>query len=148
MSYYDSATRRFGVEMGSLLDKHVVVRTVDGGTFEGTLVGYESTNYNIILKDARLSTGESYPIIVIYGRVISDIRLTEEPLDMAELARRLEEVFPKMVRYLPEARLIIVMDRIRITEKGVEGSGPIADRVRAIYEKFVEEWRSRQEKAS
>jgi len=145
MSYYDSATRRFGVEMSSLLDKHVVVKTVNGGVFEGTLIGYESSHYNLILKNARLSSGESYPLVVIYGSVVSDIRLTEAPLDMGELARRLEDVFPKMVRFLPEAKLIVVMDRIRVTEKGVEGSGPIAERVRSIYERFVEEWRSKQE---
>ncbi|MBS7622009.1 Lsm family RNA-binding protein, partial [Candidatus Bathyarchaeota archaeon] len=64
--------------------------------------------------------------------------------DMEEFARRLEEVFPKMVRYIPEARVITVLERIRVTERGVEGTGPIADRVRSIFDKFVEEWKEKQ----
>ena len=148
MSYYDSAARRFSAEMSSLLDKHVIVKTVSGDRFEGVLLGYETSRYSVVLGDVRDSSGEVYPRIVVYGHAISEIRLTEAPMDMGELARRLEEVFPKMVRYMPEARLILVMDRIRVTERGVEGSGPIAERVRSIYERFVEEWRSRQKAQS
>jgi len=140
---YDTATRRFASELSSLLDKHVVVRTSDGQSFEGTLIGYESSRYHIVLKDARTPGGEVYPRLIIYGHAIAEIMLTEPPLDMEELARRLEEAFPKMVRYIPEARVITVMERIRVTEKGVEGTGPLADRVRSIYEKFVEEWRAK-----
>ena len=143
MSYDDSAARRFNAEMSSLLDKHVIVKTVAGEKYEGVLLGYETSRYSVVLGDVRDPSGEVYPRVVLYGHVISEIRLTEAPLDMGELARRLEEVFPKMVKYMPEARLILVMDRIRVTERGVEGSGPIAERVRTIYERFVEEWRSK-----
>ncbi|MEM0226721.1 MAG: Lsm family RNA-binding protein [Thermofilaceae archaeon] len=143
MAYVDTATRRFTSELSSLLDKHVVVRTTDGQSFEGTLLGYETSRYNIVLKDARAPSGETYPRLIIYGHAIAEIRLTEPPLDMEELARRLEEIFPKMVKYVPEARVITVMDRIRVTDKGVEGTGPLADRVRSIFEKFVEEWRAK-----
>ena len=52
-----------------------------------------------------------------------------------------------MVRYIPEARVITVMERIRVTEKGVEGAGPIAERVRTIYERFVEEWKEKHKAA-
>lgn len=121
----------------------MVVRTVSGQSFEGTLLGYETSRYNVVLKDARAPSGEVYPRLIIYGHAIAEIRLTEPPLDMEELARRLEEVFPKMIRYVSEARVITVMDRIRVTEKGVEGSGPLAERVKSIYEKFVEEWRTK-----
>jgi RNA-processing ribonucleoprotein Sm-like component len=34
----------------------------------------------------------------------------------------------------------VVMDRIRVTEKGiVEGSGPAAERVQKVYEEFLRE---------
>jgi small nuclear ribonucleoprotein (snRNP)-like protein len=144
VSFVDSAARRFNAELSSLLDKHVVVRTSDGQSFEGILLGYETSRYNVVLKDARTPSGETYPRLIVYGHFIAEIRLTEPPLDMEELARRLEEVFPKMVKYMPEARVITVMDRIRVTERGVEGTGPLADRVRSVFEKFVEEWKAKQ----
>jgi small nuclear ribonucleoprotein (snRNP)-like protein len=143
VSFVDTAARRFNAELSSMLDKHVVVRTSDGQSFEGVLLGYETSRYSVVLKDARTPGGEVYPRLIIYGQVIAEIRLTEPPLDMEELARRLEEVFPKMVRYVPEARVITIMDRIRVTERGVEGTGPLADRVRSIFERFVEEWKAK-----
>lgn len=144
VSLVDSAAKRFNAEMNSLLDKHVVVKTTNGQSFEGVLLGYETSRYSVVLRDARTPSGEVFPRLIIYGHQIAEIFLTEPPLDMEELAKRLEEVFPKMVRYMPEARMIVVMDRIRVTERGVEGTGPLADRVRSIFEKFVEEWRAKQ----
>ena len=147
MAYVDVALRRFNAELNSLVDKHVVVKTVSGDSYEGVLLGYETSRFNVILRDARTPKGETFPRLVIYGHIIAEIRLTEAPLDMEELARRLEEAFPKMVRYIPEARVITVMERIRVTEKGVEGAGPIAERVRTIYERFVEEWKEKHKAA-
>ncbi len=147
MAFVDSATRRFTAEFSSLVDKHVVVRTTNGQSFEGVLLGYETSSYSVVLKDARTPSGEVFPRLIIYGHAIAEIRLTEPPLDMEELAKRLEELFPKMVKYAPEARVITIMDRIRVTERGVEGSGPLAERVRSIYEKFVEEWRAKHRAA-
>lgn len=143
MSFVDAAFRRFNAELSSLLDKHITVRTVNGQVFDGTLLGYETSRYSIVLKDARGPSGDIYPRLIIYGHSIAEIMLTEPPLDMEELAKRLEEVFPKMVKFMPDARVITIMDRIRVTEKGVEGTGPVAERVKVIYERFVEEWRSR-----
>jgi len=45
-----------------------------------------------------------------------------------------------MVRPYHEAGIIVVMDKIRVNETGViEGSGPAADRVRNIYQRFLSE---------
>ncbi len=145
MGYVDQGTRRFSTEFASLLDKHVVVRTTDDRIYRGRLVGYNSQDHSLVLADVEVGEGESYPLAVIYGHVIAEILLTEQPLDMEELARRLEEVFPKMVKYYPEARLITVMDRVKVTERGVEGSGPLAQRVKDVFDRFLEEWRRRKE---
>ena len=60
--------------------------------------------------------------------------------DSSRLAERLNRVFPNMVRYIREADVILVMDRIRVTRDGVvEGSGPAADRVRKVYEEWLAE---------
>jgi hypothetical protein len=45
-----------------------------------------------------------------------------------------------MVKTVEEAGVIVVMDKIRITEKGIiEGSGPAAERVQRVYDEFMKE---------
>jgi hypothetical protein len=43
-----------------------------------------------------------------------------------------------MVKVSEGAGIIVVMDRIRVSEKGIlEGSGPAAERVQKVYEEFI-----------
>jgi len=43
-----------------------------------------------------------------------------------------------MVRVNEGAGIIVVMDRIRVSEKGiVEGTGPAAERVQKVYDEFI-----------
>jgi len=146
MSYIDTAARRFSSELSLFIDRWVSVRTTTGREYEGVLLGYTLPELSLMLGEARDKEGRRYPRIAISGRIISEIVLLEEPLDMEELAKRLESYFPRMVKYYPEARVIVVMDRVRVTEKGVEGGGPIAERVQAIYEEFVREWREKRKR--
>jgi hypothetical protein len=68
------------------------------------------------------------------------IETMEAGIDMQKLAERLNRVFPNMVRYIKEADVILVMDRIRVTRSGVvEGSGPAAERVQKVFEEFIKE---------
>ncbi|OYT31178.1 MAG: small nuclear ribonucleoprotein (Sm) [Thermoprotei archaeon] len=145
MSYLDLGSRRFGTEFSSLINKRIIVNTLTQKTFTGILLGYSTSDHSLVLSDVDDQEGNRYSRVILYGHAISEIFLVEEPLDLEELARRLEEVFPKMIKYYPEAKLITVMDRVRVTDKGVEGTGPIAERVKNVYKKFVEEW-SRKEK--
>jgi hypothetical protein len=63
---------------------------------------------------------------------------SEKPFDLQALADRLERVFPRMVKTSEGAGVIVVMDRIRVSEKGImEGSGPAAERVQKVYEEFI-----------
>jgi len=56
------------------------------------------------------------------------------------LGERLERVFPRMVRVMDNAGVIVVMDRIRLNEKGIiEGSGPAAERVQRVVDEFIRE---------
>src|SRR5256885_12246788 len=56
------------------------------------------------------------------------------------LGERLERVFPRMVRVMDDAGVIVVMDRIRVNEKGIiEGSGPAAERVQRVFDEFIRE---------
>jgi hypothetical protein len=45
-----------------------------------------------------------------------------------------------MVQYYSEAGILVVMGKIRLNEMGIiEGTGPAADRVRDIYNRFISE---------
>jgi hypothetical protein len=45
-----------------------------------------------------------------------------------------------MVRLSESAGVILVMDRIRVSEKGIiEGAGPAAERVQKVYDEFLRE---------
>jgi hypothetical protein len=76
----------------------------------------------------------------IFGQTISRVSASERPFNLTGLAERLERVFPNMIRIYHDAGVILVMDKIRVNESGViEGSGPAADRVRDIYQRFINE---------
>ena len=78
--------------------------------------------------------------IFLNGNTVTQIYTVEKPFDMKALAERLEKVFPTMVRLYEDKGFIWVMDKVKITEKGViEGSGPAAERVQKVYEQFMGE---------
>jgi Lsm C-terminal len=62
----------------------------------------------------------------------------EKPFDFKSLSDRLSRVFPGLVKIREDVGAIIVMDKIKVTQAGIEeGSGLAADRVRAIYDEFM-----------
>jgi len=68
---------------------------------------------------------------------------TKETFDLKALACRLEKVFPNKVKLNEDEGCIWVMDKVKLTERGVvEGSGPAAERVQRVYEQFMSEAKS------
>ncbi len=143
MSFAVPGVRRFMSELSALLDKKVLVRTIQGRTYEGVLLGFEPNALHICLGNVEDDKGNKFSRVFLNGDAISEILSVEELLDLRELAIRLERVFPNMVKYYEEARVIVVADRIKVTERGVEGTGTLAERVKEIYEKFIAEKRAR-----
>ena len=132
------ATRRFSTELSSLLDKRVKVVTASGSSYEGKLIAYDQTTLTLILANAKDDKGDAYARVLINGHYVAQVLRLEEPFDLKGLAEALEKAFPNMVVLHEDAGVITVMDRVRITESGViEGSGPIAERVKRIFEEFV-----------
>ncbi|MEM2849226.1 MAG: Lsm family RNA-binding protein [Candidatus Bathyarchaeia archaeon] len=131
---------RFAEEAASLLNKTVTVITVDGKRYTGVLTGFDPDRLNLSLRDARDEKGVTMYRLIINGAVIAQIYTSERPLNLRNLADRLERVFPRLVKLYEDQGVIVVMDKIRVTEKGVvEGSGPAAERVQRIYEEFIKE---------
>lgn len=145
-SITSAGSSRFLRELAALLDKMVSVKTVHGKAYSGRLVGYDPTTLSLCLSEAKSDEGAVYARVFIRGDVISEIIRQEEPFDLKGLAKRLEKIFPNMVKLYEDAGVIVVMDKIRVTEEGViEGTGPVAERVKRVYEQFISERKASEE---
>ena len=132
------AQRKFFNEVAALVDKTVIVTTVAEKTYVGTLVGIDTRNLSLCLAEAKDETGKVSHRVFLNGSRVAQIASTERPFDLKALATRLEKVFPTMVRLYESQGFIWVMDKVKVTEKGVtEGSGPAAERVERVYQQFI-----------
>lgn len=128
--------RKFGEEAIQFLGKKVSVETSDQKLYKGTLTGIDE-RLDLILNDIE---GTGILKMMINGAYVKEIKLMEKPFDFKALSERLSKVFPGLVRIREDVGAIIVMDKIKVTETGVEeGSGLAADRVRVIYDEFIRE---------
>lgn len=134
--------RRFLGEIAALIDRTVMVITTDNKIYTGTLVGINPESLSLCLAEARDEKGQSFHRAILSGNVVGQIFAVEKAFDLRGLAERLEKVFPRMVRLYENEGFIWVMDRVKVTEKGVvEGSGPAAERVQSVYLQFMRETR-------
>ena len=133
-------SRKFFEELGQLVSKPVVVVDVAGKTYEGELLGYDSSTLSICLGNVKGDKGANTHRLFIAGSSVARILATERPFNLEGLKERLERVFPNMVQIYAEAGVIVVMGKIRLNEQGIiEGTGPAADRVKDIYQRFLTE---------
>jgi small nuclear ribonucleoprotein (snRNP)-like protein len=134
------AQRKLFTEIAALVDKTVIVATTTGKTFTGTLLGINQDNLSLCIAEAKDETGKIAHRVFLNGNVVAQITSTEKAFDLKALANRLEKVFPTMVKLYEDKGFIWVMDKVKLTEKGVvEGSGPAAERVQKVYEQFMSE---------
>lgn len=132
------AQRKFLSEVAALIEKTVIVETTTGKKFIGTLTGINPDSLNLCISEAKDEKGQVAHRVFLTGNVISQISSTEKPFDLKSLANRLEKVFPTMVKLYEDKGFIWVMNKVKITEKGVvEGSGPAAERVQRVYNQFL-----------
>ena len=130
--------RKFMEEIGGLLQKVVTVSTTDGKSYTGVLVGLDSHSLNVFLSEVKDESGHVVHRLLINGGRVNQILSSEKPFNLQALADRLERVFPRMVKVSEGAGIIVVMDRIRVSEKGIlEGTGPAAERVQKVYDEFI-----------
>ncbi|MEM2941062.1 MAG: Lsm family RNA-binding protein [Thermoproteota archaeon] len=130
----------FTTEVNRLIGKKVTVFTQSGEEFSGILASLDIDTFSVILNDVELKDGKKIPKMILNGSNVKRMELRKAVVDLRRLAERIERVFPKMVQYNDEAGVIIVMNRIRVTENGViEGSGLAAEKVSEIYNEFIKE---------
>lgn len=134
------AQRKYFTEVSALADKNVIVITASGKKFTGSLIGINPDDLSLCLSQAKDEEGRILHRIFLNGNIVAEIFTVEKPFDLKALAERLEKVFPTMVRLYEDKGFIWVMDKVKLTEKGVvEGSGPAAERVQRVYELFMGE---------
>lgn len=135
------AERKLFGEIGALLDKPVRVLTTNGKAFNGTLVGINPETLSLCLTEAKNEEGVVMHRVFLNGNVVAEVFAIEKPFDLRALADRLEKVFPRFVRLYEDQGFIMVMEKIKVTEKGVETGigGPAAERVQKVYEQFLSE---------
>ena len=134
------AKRKFFGEIAALLDKMVMVITMGGKKYSGTLAGVDPETLSLCLSEAKDDKGTYLHRVFLNGNIIAQIFTVEKPFDLKALSERLEKVFPTMVRLYEDKGFIWVMDKVKVTEKGVvEGAGPAAERVQKVYDLFIKE---------
>ena len=144
-----TGARHFFKELAALIGATVVVSTNKGKTLTGKMRGYDPATLSVVLADAHDKKGALYHRIVVTGHTILELIKTEDPFDLKGLAEQLETLFPPgEVRFLEDARVIVVLNKVRVTEQGVEGTGPLADRIRKVYTRFVEEQDAKTKESS
>jgi small nuclear ribonucleoprotein (snRNP)-like protein len=137
------AQRKFFTEVATLVDKTVSISTTTGKTFTGTLIGINPDNMSLAIAETKDETGQVAHRVFLNGSIVAHISSTKKPFDLKALAIRLEKVFPTMVKLYEDKGFIWVMEKVKLTEKGVtEGSGPAAERVQRVYEQFISEEKS------
>jgi small nuclear ribonucleoprotein (snRNP)-like protein len=125
-------------EITGLLQKVVTISLSDGKSYTGVLSGVDSHSLNVCLTDVKDGSGRIVHKLFLNGSNVVQLFSSEKPFDLHALADRLERVFPRMVKVNEGAGIIVVMDRIRVSEKGIlEGSGPTAERVQKVYDEFM-----------
>lgn len=132
--------RKFFSEIAALVDKNVIVITASGKKFSGILLGINPDTLSLCLSEAKDEEGKVMHRIFLSGNVVAEIFTVEKPFDLRALAGRLEKVFPTMIKLYEDKGFIWVMNKVKVTEKGVvEGSGPAAERVQKVYDQFIGE---------
>ena len=135
-----TAQRKLFTEIGTLLDKTVQITTTNGNIYTGTLTGINPETLTLALTNAKTKKGSTIHKAIINGNTITNILAIEKPFNLKALAERLEKVFPTMVKLYEAKGFIWVMDKIKLTEKGItEGTGPAAERVQKVYDQFLAE---------
>lgn len=121
--------------MNAFIGKPVSVTTGDGKEYGGLLLGVDES-LSLVLDKVSGAGGNVFKV-AINGSNVREIKLTGKPYDYKALGERMSRVFPGLVSVREDIGVIMVMDKIKVTEKGVEGTGLAVDKARAIYDEYM-----------
>ncbi len=141
MALAAEATRRFMSKLNTLLDKNVTVRLSDGRTYKGRFTGFESNTLSILLEGAEDNSGNKWPVVIVYGGHITELVVEEEAVfvarEFAEYLARHGGIGWHLMKIYDDINVVEVSKTVRVTKDGVEGSGPLAQKVYTLYKEYL-----------
>ncbi|WP_373469140.1 Lsm family RNA-binding protein [Acidianus infernus] len=137
-----SISRRIVYDINSLIDKTVIIKLTNGKTYTGQLSSFEIDPFMVSISNAKDNENNVYYKAIINGSIISEILIKNAPIfDVKEFASLIEKSLnlrPGDIKVYEEAGVITVLEKIKVTENGVEGSGPLAQRIYDLFNEYVE----------
>jgi small nuclear ribonucleoprotein (snRNP)-like protein len=137
-----SISRRVVYDINSLIDKTVIIKLTNGKTYTGQLSSFEIDPFMVSISNAKDNENNVYYKAIINGNIISEILIKNAPIfDVKEFASLIEKSLnlrPGDIKVYEEAGVITVLEKIKVTENGVEGSGPLAQRIYDLFNEYVE----------
>lgn len=136
-----SSGRRIVSELNNLIDKTVVVKTINNKTYIGQLYAYELSPFIISLINVKDENNNIFYKLLINGNIISEIIIKNPPLfeprEFAEIVERSLNLRPADIKVYEEAGVVTILEKIKVSQNGVEGSGPMAQRIYDIYNEYI-----------
>lgn len=135
------SSRRVATELNSLLDKLVIVRLINNKIYTGTLSSYDLSPFILTLTNAKDNDNNSYYKVILNGNSITEILVKSSPIfdpkEFADLITKELNLRAGDAKVYEEAGVVIVLDKIKVSENGVEGSGPLAQRIYDLYNDYI-----------
>ncbi|MDM7275964.1 MAG: Lsm family RNA-binding protein [Thermoprotei archaeon] len=134
-------SRRLVAKLNSLLEKSVVVKLSSGRYYRGKLGGFDTGSFNLVLEDAEDNEGKRWPIVFVGGGYVSEIILEEGSVfDAKEFADFLASqggIGRHLIKVYEDINVVEVGKMIKISASGVEGSGPMAQKIHTLYMEYL-----------
>jgi len=134
--------RSLAGELSKALDKKVTVRLADGKTYVGRLLSFDQNMLHLVLGDVESSDGAKYYRVIIHGSRVSEIIIQEQPVfnaeEFAQLLQAKLGLRPDVIKILYDINALVIYDRIKVSEAGVEGSGSLAQKIYELYVEYME----------
>ncbi len=141
MSASPEPARRFVSRLNSLLDRSVTIKLANGRTYTGKLTGYDPTTYSVMLESAKDNEGNVWPVSIIYGNNISEILIGESEIfnakEFSEFLSRFGNIERHLIKVYDDINVVEVGKNIKVSKDGVEGSGPLAQKIYSIYREYL-----------
>ncbi|HII74998.1 MULTISPECIES: Lsm family RNA-binding protein [Sulfurisphaera] len=135
------SSRRVATELNSLLDKAIVVRLINNKIYYGTLSSYELSPFILTLTNAKDNDNNTYYKVILNGNSITEILVKSSPIfdpkEFADLVTKELNLRAGDAKVYEEAGVVVILDRIKVSENGVEGSGPLAQRIYDLYNDYI-----------
>ncbi|MCE4615382.1 MAG: Lsm family RNA-binding protein [Desulfurococcales archaeon] len=146
MSVID-AQRKLVTKLNTLLGRKISIRLINEQSYTGTLEGFDHPHFNLLITDAVDKDGNSFSSVIIRGEVVSEIVEVEQklfdPIEFKEFLIKRLNLKPYDVTVIEEAGSVVVLKKITVSEKGVEGVGPMVNSIHAVFQDYMKSKKKR-----